>query len=209
MTRRTLPRLALGLALGATALPVASAQAQYYGNFHWNYAVPMGDSKRFTDNGSWLSFAMEGRRVVSPNVTVGFYAGYTEFWDATIDFLQTGNAALTGDQYRDLIELPLMVTAHYYPGSGAAGTVRPFLGLGVGTYWVQQYLEIGTSALRADHWHFGMMPQVGVAVPVRVLTYATLTATYHYAFSNGNYIGGQDLTPRYWDFGIGFAYGNP
>jgi len=88
---------------------------------------------------------------------------------------------------------------------GAA--MHPFLGLGIGTYWMKQTLDLGLYTAEETNWHFGLAPEVGVLMATKSGVGISLNARYNYPFAAGDYLGGGSASFAYWGIGIGIAYG--
>jgi hypothetical protein len=203
MSRACPLHLAFAALAALAALPASAARAQSYASVSYEVSFPSGSTRDFIDNESWVGFTLEGRRFVRPQLTAGFLAGYYDFYRSTTEPLQFDNGTVTGDTYRNLAAVPLLLTVDIFPTGGRRdGGVLPFIGIGAGAYWIRQHLEIGTGYSREDSWHFGIMPEVGVAIPVRAGGFTTLMARYHYPFEAGSYIGGQSFSFPYFSFGI-------
>lgn len=203
-------RLALGAAVaGALALLAPRpATAQYYAGIGYNVSFPVSDLQDFVDNESWLGFTFDGRRMKGP-WGIGLTAGYNEYHQTTRDQIDVGDngGAVTGQQYRHVLSFPMLVAADYFPrlARGVQGP-QPFLGLGVGTYYIRQRFEIGSVAFEADNWHFGFMPEAGVAIPTGGGRMLTLTARYNLPVNGGDYLGGDSRSYQSVSLAIGMSY---
>jgi hypothetical protein len=208
----TLPRArrALGAVVVAALAFLAprASSAQYYAGFTYNLSFPTGDLQKFTDNESWLGFTFDGRRMKGP-WGIGLTAGYNEFHTSTTDQIELGNngGAVSGEQYRHVLSFPMLIAADYFPrlARGVQGP-QPYLGLGAGTYYIRQRFEIGSVAFEEDNWHFGFMPELGVAVPTGSGRMLTLSARYHIPVNGGTYLGGDSRSYQSVSIGVGFSY---
>lgn len=134
-------------------------------NFNWNMGFPMGtESTDFIDQPSFRGFSIEGRGFVTNTITVGGIAGWNVFYENfgwTTEYLEN-NKTLYGYKRRSLNIMPLMVTAHYY---FLQGSVQPYIGAGLGTYYIESRDMMGIYYLQDKGWHFGLAPEVGVVMP--------------------------------------------
>jgi len=190
--------LALFLVLAGNA--TAEAQSP---EFQWaltyQTALSTGETKDFIDQFSWRNIGLEGRSMLNPDFSVGAFFGWNVFHDELDGTVSLGNVDASGYQSRYVNALPMLLTAHYYLGD-RSGT-RMFLGTGVGTYWIENRLELGQTKITLDNWHFGLAPEVGISIPTAGLSDAFLSVKYNYAFESGG------VTHRYWTFGIGLGGG--
>jgi outer membrane protein len=159
------------------------------GRYQWS--LPLGDTKEFTDNDSWLGFAIEGRRFIAADLSTSFLAGYTEFHERT------------DDEDRTLRVIPFMLGGQRY--IGRPGGVQAYLGLHFGVYWIRQSVEGGSTDFSAEDVLFGVAPEVGLAIPLRPEVGMIVGTRYEVPFSGGDFLGGAQSF-RYWSLGLGLAY---
>ena len=189
-------------ALALTVALSAESKAQE-GQWFWGmeYMVGLGtsDTKDFVGGGlSFRNFGIEGRYVASPNMSVSLYFGWNVFFDETTDVIRMGDLDVSGEQFRYINSFPIMATGHYY--FGLPGGFRPYVGVGVGTYYVENRLDIGLSSIVIDGWHFGVAPEIGVVIPVDWHVRSFLNVRYNWMTKT------NDIQPSYFTFGVGFAW---
>lgn len=194
-------RAAFALMACAFAAPVASA-AQSMGGVSYSWSLPTGDLHNFIDNDSWVGFSLEGRKFVQPNMSVGIFLAWNEFYENTNELIDLGNVQISGDQYRNLNAFPLMLSGHFY--TGRAGDPRFYVGLNAGAYYMRQLMDIGVFTFETDNWHAGVAPEVGVMFPARRGTNVLLRAIWHYPFSSGEYLAGEARSFQYLSVGVAF-----
>lgn len=207
---RTLRSAALVAAL-LSVLPSVAALAQqtyrprYIGSLSYDVAIPSGDAHSFVEgNTSWLGLTLEGNWLVRPSMSLGFVLGWQEFWKQTHEVEELPNGAISGAQYRHLNTFPMLVTTRLFSSSGE-GRMRPFAGVGIGTYYTRQLLDVGVNEFTSDVWQFGVAPEVGVAFAGAQGVSAQLRARYNYPIKSGDFVGGSK-SYNYWSIGLGFAY---
>jgi hypothetical protein len=209
MERDTMKKLVCAvLALGLLAVATESGHAQTgrYGTFTWNYSLPTGDTKDFTDNDSWLGLSLEGHQLLSERSSLGLVFGWNEFYHDTRDLIEIENGAVSGDQYRHLNTFPMLADLRLY--FGQTGASRPYLGCGVGAYYIRQFMDLGPYTLEADAWHFGIAPEFGVQIPSRKGTGAmtAINLRFHMPMDEGNYLGNQAQSFTYWSISLGASW---
>ena len=193
--RSTLLAVALGVFL--TAAP-SEAQTRWWSGFTYQVSMGQQDTELFSDNPSWRNFGLDFRALVQPRVSVGLYTGWHTF-DRRVDgTLSLGGVDVSGLQRRYANVFPLLATGHYYLGSGRT---RPFLGLGVGTYWIENKVEVGLSSITDSNWHLGLAPELGVILPIGRGPSTYLSVRYNHAFESG------DFQHAFWTFGVGIGTG--
>jgi hypothetical protein len=197
---RTIIAVFLFLALSSGA---ATAD-EVIGVLTYDVSFPTGDMKDFVDETSWRGFGLEGRWLMTPNITVGLAWHWNTFHRKSSDLLEIENGHVSGNQFRVLYASPFMATAYWYPKSPLDNPkFMPFIGLGAGGVWVKERLEIGIVAIEDSNWHFGLSPEVGFQYPVGYYTSLLVSGRYNYAFEAGD-------APEYqwWSFSVGFAWTN-
>ena len=190
------------------SMPIARAHAQrqYVGTISYTTAQPASDTKEFTNNFSWLGFTVEGDWFLRPNISAGFISGWQELYhESDGDSFTFGNGAITGRTYRHIGSLPILARARYWTGT-PGDQFHMFAGLGAGTYWMKQTMDMGIYTADQDHWHFGLAPEVGVMMKTGYDIGWTLNARYNYPIATGDYLAGKSQSWSYWGFGIGISY---
>jgi outer membrane protein W len=193
------------LVAGIVAAP-AAAQSKPIVGMSYDMSLPTGDLQDFADNDSWLGFSMDIRAFGASNkISFGGMLGYYEFYNNTAtEQITFDQATVTGQQYRHMFSLPIMLNAHYYAGSSYGA--RPFIGLNAGVTYMKQTLDIGMYTLTSDAWVVSAMPEVGIYLPTSGRTMVNLHARYHIPFSSESmYAGGAGgATMSYLSIGLGF-----
>ncbi len=192
--RRLLGLVALLLPLGA-----GTAAAQSWWALSYQPAVPLSNTKDFTDAFAWRGVGLDYRKQVKPNVALGLSFGWQVFSHETDDVVSAFGVDVSGDQLRDVNSWPMLANVSYF--FGKEGGPRPFVGANVGGYLMQHRLEIGLVALEETNFHFGFAPEAGLAFPVQPNVAAFLSGRYNYALSAGS-VDDQ----AYLSFGVGLAW---
>lgn len=166
------------------ALTVVSlgVSAQSKTNVHYGMALPMGDTKDFINPASFRGGTFEYERLVKSNIGVGFLLGWNTFYEAKDrDTYPLGDGAITSNQYRYLNTIPVQLTGKYY-FAGDDATVRPYIGLGFGTYYIEQRNENGLFSANADGWSWALAPKAGVLIPINFKASCSVSFDYSTSF---------------------------
>ena len=186
------------------AIPIAllfsnAAQAQeWYYAVSYGMATPVSDTKDFTEGTSWRNWGVDVLGFVRPNTAVGLSFGWNVFNDVTTEVSSLGQVDIQGTQFRFINSFPILATIRQY--GGTRGGMRPFFGLGVGTQYVKQRVDVGQWRISDDTWHFGLAPEIGVVLPVRSDAKWFISGRYNYA------VKASDRTHSYFGFNIGLAW---
>ncbi len=134
-------------------------------NFDWSMGFPMGDMKDFTDQPSFRGFQIEGRGFVTANIAIGGMGSWNVFYENTGWTTETlgDNGTIYGYKRRYVNAMPLMVTGHYYFTQSG---IQPYIGAGLGTYYIESRDFMGIYYVQGEAWHFGLAPEIGVVMPV-------------------------------------------
>lgn len=183
----------------------------YLSSVTYNVSFPLDDTKTFVGNTSWRGVAIEGRRFLQNNVSVGTSAAWHVFDERSADLLSLdpqdvlgniqadGNALdISGTQMRYVNAFPLQVTGHFYFGSWQS--FLGYVGTGAGAYYVKRRFDMGISSITDNSWQFGFAPEVGVVIPMGDGGFL-INAKYHYAFKSGD-----SPALSYVGLGIGLAF---
>jgi opacity protein-like surface antigen len=194
------------LIIAATALAAAArpdrARAQYpigtpepprEENFtnlgSYAIAVPIGDTRRFTNGMSWLGIGWEGQWRVRSRTVAGASLTLNHFYDETRGTTNFGTGSVTGFQHRDLLLAGAMATGRWYLDRMAGH--GPYIGLGAGGQWAQQYYQLGVnSQLSRSAFHLALAPEFGVAKQVMDGIDLMIGLRYTASAAAGDYVGG-------------------
>ena len=201
---RALCLLVFVVAPGARAN--AQMSTQYVGTLAYTMAQPVGDTKDFANNYSWLGFSIEGDWFLRTNLSAGFILGWQEIYkEQGGDSFEFDNGTATGRTYRHIGALPTLFRARYWTGRPGE-PFHAFAGLGAGAYWMKQTLDYGIYTADEDHWHFGVAPELGVLMVTSGGIGWTLNARYNYPIATGDYLAGSSKSWSYWGIGVGVSY---
>lgn len=168
-------------------------------------SVPLGDLEEYIGKTSWIGWGLEGRRFrnSSSHLTVGFAFAWHVFDDKLFGTQELENGAFTGTQRRWVNSLPFLLTSNYY--FNRKDGMKPFIGAGAGVYYIEQRFDVGVWTREAGNWHFGLMGEAGLQLPLGDFE-GFASAKYYYAFPSGDSISGEDMTYQYLTVAVGVAY---
>jgi hypothetical protein len=181
-----------------------SQKEQWFGSLTYSISIPAGDTKSFVEEISWRGIGLDYRYMIDRTYSVGLNLGWNIFYErAENKTTQTENGAVTGTSDRYLNFFPVMANIHYY--FGERKSVRPYVGLNAGGYYVNQRFAIGVFLWEDDSWQWGIAPEAGVAIPVERDFGILLNGKYNYAFT-GESVFGTDVNNSYWQVNVGFIW---
>ena len=175
-----------------------------YGGISWNISVPTEELKDFIDETSFRGFGIEFRSFITKHLSVGGVTGWNIMDQRLSGTFELPNGAITGTQIRYLNSFPIMFTSHLHIGSPRSA-IRPYLGIGVGTYYIVERFEIGVNLFEANNWHFGVAPEVGILFPTDYVSIMT-SLKLNVAFESGSSITRDAKEFSYWGINIGILF---
>ncbi|MHA7101218.1 outer membrane beta-barrel protein [Roseivirga pacifica] len=195
--------------LCAGLFSTTDAKAQYQASYlHIDYApvIGLGETADYAGGFSFNGFSAGYRFFISTNISVGLESGWQvmrEESDGIVtEVIETEDNTLTlsAKQFRFINSTPVLATGHYYFGSEYS--VRPYVGLGVGGYYIARRTEMGLYAFEDNNFHFGLAPAAGVIVPFQGDVSGHFGVKYNYATKAGD-----SANVNYLGFSIGVGFG--
>jgi len=174
------------LAVAGTAGPARAQTDQWFG-ISWQMSAPIANTKDFTPSYSFRGLGIEWRWVHG-RTSFGVNTAWNVMTDERSETASVGPADITGKQFRYINAAPIMASLHLYTGS-QDGSARAYLGVNVGTYYIERLVNVGTFEIKDDNWHLGVAPELGFGFPLHGSlgnTALFATARYNYAFAAGD-----------------------
>src|SRR3954466_1315470 len=109
----------------------------------YSISFPVGDTHRFVHPVSWFGAGWEGQWPLRPETVWGVAANINDFFDATRGTTTFPQGAATGLQNRDLLLVSGTGTIRHFLRKTT--NVRPYVGIGAGGEYVQQYYQLGVN----------------------------------------------------------------
>jgi opacity protein-like surface antigen len=166
----------------------------------YSMALPTGKTSDLISKYQWRGFGMEGKYFMTDQVTLGWQTGWNTMYQEESGTFIEDTRSMTGTQYRWLNVWPALLTANYFFGSD--GDTQPYLGVGIGTYWVEQKVQMGLFGRTYSTWNFALAPEVGVLFPLNLNSNLYLNLKYNYGMN-----GSEDVEDySYLTFNVGFLW---
>ncbi len=153
-------------------------------NLYYTMGVPLGNTNDFIDKTSFRGMGFEYQYMFTDRLALGGVLQWSTFYqEFPEDTYQLDNGAITGYKYNYINTVPMYLTGTYYL-AGDDATVIPYIGLGVGTYWLESRSDMGLYAGVDNTWHFGVIPKAGILVPFSYSTSLYIGFDYNIAIKN-------------------------
>jgi outer membrane protein len=169
-----------------------------------NYSIgfPVGDLSDFTQKASWRGATIDFRKMVQPNIGVGFSVGWNVFYEEFArDTYTIDNVSLTGKQFRYSNHFPMMINPTYYLKPGES--MNPYVSLGIGTMYTRRNTDMNLYTLEQEAWNFLLQPEVGVQYMINEAAALNVSGKFNYGFKAGNEI---PTAQSFFTLNIGFAF---
>ena len=183
--------------LSAVAL---SSSGQSLTALQYSIGFGTGDLGDFVSPASFRGFTIDYRKLVNPNIGVGFEVGWNVFYEEkAYDTYTVGTVSYSGKQYRYNNQFPMLFAADYYLKPGE--DINPFAGLGIGTMYSLRNTDMGQYTVEEDAWNFALRPEIGVLFAANPDMSLSVTGKYYYGFEAG------DLPAQsYFALSLGFVF---
>lgn len=180
---------------------IASAQESDF-LITYQMSLPVGETSDYISSFGGRGFGMEWRQhLASAPLSFGISVDWNVLYQKTDDRYSNPSEGIVADgkQYRYMNVVPMLAHANYYFNKD--GVANPYIGVGVGTYFINQRTEFGQWAVVEKNWHFGVAPEIGVVADVNPSVDMIFSVRYNHAFKAGN-----ATDHSYLGFNIGFVY---
>lgn len=134
--------------------------------FDWVIGIPVGKmNSDFISETSLRGFSMEYRYLFNSPFSIGgglTWQGFSQKYERSTYVLDGG--AITSTRFNYLYNIPIFVNAHYYPLK--SNYFFPFIGLGIGMFYIEKTDQIGQYYVQDDSWQFGLQPEIGTLIQI-------------------------------------------
>jgi len=177
-----------------------SSSGQSITAIQYSMGFGSGDLGDFVGQPSFRGFTIDYRKLVQPNIGVGFDLGWNVFYEEkSYDTYTAGTVSYSGKQYRYNNQFPMLFAADYYLKPGEQ--INPFAGLGIGTMYSLRNTDMGMFTVEQDAWNFALRPEIGVLFEANPNMSLAVTGKYYYGFEAG------DLPAQsYFALNVGFVF---
>lgn len=165
----------------------------------WEISVPTGDLNTFlvNENVSFGGVSYDYRKLVTDNISVGGNFSWNFFNGSTREDFVSGSTTVSGLRQFYFNALPIMVNAHFYQDVGKG---QIYFGSGIGGVWTLQRTDIGSYFIDNNNFQFGLMPEIGLNIPVSFTSNLNISAKYNVALESSD-----GINVSYFAFGVGWS----
>lgn len=175
--------------------------AQSLSTTSYSIGIPTGDLGEYISSASFRGIAFDYRKLVKPNLGVGFYAGWNVFYqEKPYDTYTLRNNSISGKQYRYTNSAPFMFATDYYLKPG--NDFNPYIGAAIGGVYTQRATDMGIYRWEEDAFSFGLTPQIGFLYKMSTFSAISIAARYNMAFGAGD----LDASQNYVSINLGYVF---
>ena len=138
------------------------------GDFMVSYpmAFPTGNLHSYTSSASFRGVSFEFGKRTSAESSATLETGWNVFYQQVDKKVyQEGTASITGVQFRYTNAVPLILGVKYYAVTHSKA-VHPFMGMGMGTTYINRTTNFGLYQVVTDTWQFALRPELGLDFPM-------------------------------------------
>ncbi len=178
---------------------ITTANAQ--SSFSIQYSMGFGGTiNNYITTTSWRGVTLEYKLYPQPNISIGIDAGWNHYYERrAFDTYTSGTSSYSGVQFRYANAVPIYITTNYYLSPGEK--INPFIGVGIGTIYMDRYTDMGIFRVTDDNWHFALKPEAGVRVNLAMDMDMILALRYNNAFGTSDADQQNFMT-----FNVGFVW---
>lgn len=188
--------------IGLLAILSQTLNAQsLYTSLTYNTGLPVGSSSDYISAYSWRGVGFEANWFLNDDMTLGVSTGWNVFYEEKTGEFTQETKTVTGTRQHTINSFPVLMDYRYH--FNEPYETRPYVGMGVGAYWINKSDEMGVFYSQYRQFQLGLSPIVGVLIPVGQV-YLNAGLRYNVAFkTNDDYT--MDFTYLGINLGIAWA----
>lgn len=126
--------------------------------------VPLGKTSDFIGSASIQGLSLDLRYYAWGNIGIGAGVALDSLSKKSTETATWENAAITGTQVRELSYTPITLKGYY--AWREQQRLIPYVAAGLGAARAVKRLTAGISSLAEASWHFAIVPEAGLQIPV-------------------------------------------
>lgn len=166
--------------IGLSLVLTQSINAQsLYTSLTYNTGLPVGSTSDYISQYSWRGVGFEANWFLNDDMTLGVSTGWNVFYEEKTGEFTQDTKTVTGTRQHTINAFPVLMDWRYH--FNEPYEFRPYVGMGVGAYWINKSDEMGVFYSQYRQFQLGLSPVVGVLVPVGQV-YLNAGLRYNVAF---------------------------
>lgn len=133
--------------------------------FDYSYGFASGDLNNYISDRAFDGVHIHIRYLIEQDFSIGLSGGWNSFSkELPRAVYETERGTVSAIQTRYFHSFPFLATAFYYLRS--SHHVMPYLGGGIGGYWLKYEKYYGIVPIEEGAFRFGIRPEAGVIIPI-------------------------------------------
>jgi hypothetical protein len=164
-------------------------------------SFPMSNLYNYTGKTSFRGTNLEFLHEAKPHLAVGIETGWNVFYEhADKADYKNGTATISGTQFRYTNVVPILAQTKYFPNVSNK-TMDSYVGVGVGTLYVNRSTDFGLYRITTNTWQFCLRPEAGLVFHMQPGVKAFVGVKYYAGLSSSELDGQSFLSAN-----IGFIF---
>lgn len=132
----------------------------FFAGASYKMNIPLADFRQYIQPTSFTGVEAEFRYFKNDWFSFGLKLGWASFYEyIPEDTYYWQNMALTAEQWNYLYVSDFNFQAHFYAPTKIL--IKPYLGIGLGSSFVQDYKKVGDMIFNKNEWGFSLTPEIG------------------------------------------------
>jgi len=133
-------------------------------------ATPTGDMTNYISKTSGRGLSGSANWFVTNKISVGFTLQWTGFYEKNERYTwYFDGGAVTANAWKEFYLWSMYANAKYqFADVEEEGKFVPYVGLNIGTMYVDQNAQVGTYEFQEKKWCFAFAPEVGTRIPMGI-----------------------------------------
>ena len=154
----------LALIVLATA---GTAFSQTIISLSYEPATPMGDMRNYISTTSLRGLSGSADWYVTNRISVGGNVQWTGFYEKNERHTwYFDGGSVTANAWKEFYLISILANAKYYFNDDDGNMFAPYVGLGIGTMYIDQNAQVGKYEFKETSWKFAIAPEVGTRIPM-------------------------------------------
>jgi len=164
-------------------------------------SFPMSNLYNYTGKTSFRGTNLEFLHEAKPHLAVGIETSWNVFYEhADKADYKNGTATISGTQFRYTNVVPILAQTKYFP-KVSNKTMDSYVGMGVGTLYVNRSTDFGLYRITTNTWQFCLRPEAGLVFHMKPGVKAFVGVKYYAGLSSSELDGQSFLSAN-----IGFIF---
>jgi len=147
-----------------------TSNAQTIFGLSYEPATPLGDMTNFIGKTSLRGLSGSANWFITSKFSAGLTVQWTGFYEKEErETWYFEGSAITANAWKEFYMWSFYANARYqFKDVRDEGNFVPYVGLGIGTMYIDQNAQVGTYIIDENSWRFALAPEVGARLPMGI-----------------------------------------